>query len=445
MAETFDVIIVGARCAGASLAALLARRGVRVVVVEQATFPRDTLSSHFFQARALAFVDQLGVTDQIRATGAPFLDRFDVRVEDLEYAMPIPRRPGDTGGGVSVRRALLDSILAQAAADAGADLRMGTRVQQLVDERGRVTGVRVTRHGSESTLRARLVVGADGRNSTIARLAGARKYNLTRSERFTYWSFFEGADRGPDPAFILHRWGNRIVFGFPADSGLYQVVVIPDLDELPRFRKDLEGSFSEYARSCQPVAQALAGARRVGKFLGALRWQGFFREPVGRGWVLVGDAGHVKDLTSGQGIQDAFGQADALAPAIANSLDRSAAELDRALLAWGRSRDSDAAEYHWLASDLGKAGRVPAVLPEIFHQLLAQGKIDIASDLFTHRSRPSQVLTPQRLLGATGRLLMRPESDRRGLLREVGTLVGEDLRRKRLNRRPAYAEVGSSD
>ncbi len=441
--EQFDVIVVGARCAGSPLAALLARSGVRVAVVEQATFPCDTLSTHFIHAQALAFLDRLGVMEKIRATGAPLVGHFDVRQEDLEFVTLIPQRPGDVGGAASVRRTLLDSILAQAAAEAGADVRMASKVTGLVEDRGRVAGVRVTHNGSEMTLQARLVVGADGRNSTIASLVGARKYNLTPNERFAYWSFFEGADPGPDPAFVHHRWGERLVFATPADSGLYQAGVIAGLSELPRFREDLEGSFTEYIYSCRPVAQALEGARRVGKLFGMLRWEGFFREACGPGWVLAGDAGHFKDPTPGQGIQDAFRQVDALAPAIAGALGGSAKDMDTALADWGRWRDRDAAGHHWLATDMGKAGAVPAVLPEMQRRLLEQGKIDIVIDLFTHRSGPSQVITPQRLLGATGRLLVRPGCERLNLMREVGALIRTDVHRKRLNRRPAYVAAAA--
>jgi flavin-dependent dehydrogenase len=442
MADRFDVVVVGARCAGSPLAALLARKGVRVAVVERATFPRDILSTHIFQAHAMAFLDRLGLTERIRATGAPFMGRVRVRLEDLEYTASFSRRRGDVGGITSVRRLLLDPILAQAAAEAGAEVRMATKVTGLLEDRGRVTGVRVAHDRSESALEARLVVGADGRNSTIAALVGARKYNLTSNERFAYWGFFEGAEPAPDPAFIFHRWADRLVFACPADSGLFQVIVGPDLRDLPRFRRDLEGSFMEYARSCEPVAEALSGARRVGRFFGMLRWEGFFREASGPGWVLVGDAGHFKDPTPGQGIGDAFRQVDALAPAILSALDGSGEGLDRALARWGRWRDEDAAEHYWLASDLGKAGPVPAFLPEIQRRLLAQGKIDLFLDLFAHRSTPSEVFSPTRLLGATGRLLARRGCERRALLREVGALIAEDARRKRLNQRPAYVAPG---
>lgn len=444
MAEQFDVIVVGARCAGSPLAALLARRGLRVAVLERATFPKDTLSTHIFQTEAINFLDRLGVTEKLRATGAPFVSRVDTRQENVQACVNWPLAPGDVGGLISIRRLVLDPILAQAAIDAGADVRMGSSVTELVEDHGRVTGARVSHNGSSSEIEARLVVGADGRNSTVARLVGARKYNLTPSQRFAYWGFFEGANLDPDPPFVFHRWADRLVAAAPADGGLYEVVVFAEMEDLPRFREDLEGSFMKYACSCDPVAKALSGARRVGKIFGILRFEGFFREPSGRGWGLVGDAGHFKDPTPGQGIQDAFRQVDALAPLIAENIGGSDEMLDSALANWGRWRDEDAFEHYWFATDLGKAGRLPAVTPEIFRRLLAQGKTDRFIDVLNHRTRPSKVLTPPRLLGATVRLLVRPGCDRRGLLREVRELVAEDARRKRLNRHPVYVAADAS-
>jgi flavin-dependent dehydrogenase len=366
------------------------------------------------------------------------------RQEDFEIRAPIPRRPGDIGSIMSVRRPLLDPILAEAAVEAGAKMRMATKVTGLLRGGGRAAGVKIAHNGSEATLESRLVVGADGRNSTIAELAGSRKYNLTPSERFAYWSFFEGVDPGPGPPeIVFHRWEGHFVLACPADSGLYQVIAIPEARELPRFREDLEGAFLQYINACAPVARTLSGARRVGKIFGIVRWEGFFRDASGPGWVLVGDAGHFKDPSPGQGIQDAFRQADALAPAIVRGLrSGSDAELDRELREWGRWRDKDAAEHYWLATDLGKAGSAPAVLPEIARRLRDRGKLDPFLDLFNHRSRPSKVLTPPRLLGAAARLLRRPGTDRRALLKELGGLVAEQAHRQRLARKPVYAQAG---
>ena len=345
---------------------------------------------------------------------------------------------------MSVRRLLLDPILLEAAAAAGTEVWMGAKVTALVKDGGRVTGVRVTRDGSEQTLRARLVVGADGRNSTVARLAGARKYNLTPNERFAYWSFFEDADPGAEPAVIFHRWSGTFVIAIPADSGLYQVLALPELSELPRFRQSLEESYLEYIRRCEPVAEAISGARRVGKIFGTLRFEGFFREAAGPGWVLAGDAGHFKDPAPGQGIQDAFRQVESLATAILGAINESSSALDKALAGWARWRDADAGEHYWLAADLGKAGLAPAVLPEIAQRLYERGKLDSFTDLFNHRSLPSKVLSPPRVLAATARLLTRGGCDRRALLSEVGGLVAQDARRKRLARHPQYVPLETS-
>jgi flavin-dependent dehydrogenase len=418
---------------------LLASRGIDVAVLEQATFPRDTLSTHLFEADALAFLDRLGVAQQLRETGAPFMNRADNRAEDVWWTMDWPQRPGDIGGIASIRRHVLDPILAQAAEEAGAEVRMATKVTELVEEAGRVVGVRVADGSGEGELRARLVVGADGRNSTIARLRGARKYNRVPNQRADYWAYFAGADMGSEPTFVFHRWADRMILGNPTDSGLYQVQVLPELGGLDRFRRDLEAQFMEHARSCEPVAAALAGARRVGKFFGMVRWEGFFRQASGPGWVLTGDAGHFKDPAPGRGIGDAFLQSDALAPAILEGLGGSERELDDAMARWGRWRDKEFAEHYWFGCDMGAAGPLPAVLPEIARGLQSRGKAGLILELTSHRAKPSEVFIP-RLPGATARLLARRGSDRAEILREVGTILARDVRRRWLNLRPAYAE-----
>lgn len=117
--ERFDVVVVGARCAGATLATLLARRGVRVALVERVRFPADTLSTHIFQAPGINVLARLGVLDRVRATGAQAITRVDFRQDEFATRADIPARPGDVGGVISVRRFLLDPMLAEAAAEAG--------------------------------------------------------------------------------------------------------------------------------------------------------------------------------------------------------------------------------------------------------------------------------------------------------------------------------------
>ncbi len=438
-ADRYDVLIVGARCAGAPLAALLARRGVRVALVERASFPSDTLSSHLFEADALAFLDRLGVIEPLRATGAPLVGHTDTRVEDVQLALELPQRAGDVGGMASVRRRLLDPLLAGAAQESGAELRSAAAVTGLVEDRGRVVGVRIHEAAGESELRARLVVGADGRHSTVAKLCGARRYNVTPNRRMLYWAFFEGADMGPQPTFVSHRWGERFVLSIPSDSGLYQVLLWPEMAERERFRTDTDAAFLAHARTCEPIAAALTGARQVGKVLGAVRWEGFFREASGPGWVLSGDAGHFKSPAPGRGIADAFLQADSLAAAITGALGGSENALDAAMRRWGRRRDREFAQHYWLAYDFEEAGAAPAVLVELLRRLQAQGKAGLFFELLNHRARPVQVLTPLRVMGATGRLLAGGEVGRRALIAEIGQLGARDLRRRWHDRRPVYA------
>lgn len=439
--EQFDVVVVGARCAGAPLAAQLAARGMKVVAVEQATFPRDTLSSHFTQNDALAFCDRLGVLDRVRATGAPFLTHVDTRLDDLRFRAPWPVRAGDVGGAVCVRRHKLDPILADAANEAGADMRMRTKVTGLLREGGRVTGVRVTNDGDERELRAPLVVGADGRASTVARDAGARYYHVTRNQRAYYWGYFEGAAVGPEPSFYFHRHGGRFVWAAPADSGLFLAGMSPELCDLDAFGRDRESAYLEQIFSCEPLAEVLSGARRVGKLLGIRSFTGYFREASGPGWALIGDAGHFKDPAGGRGIGDAFMQADTLVPAIVEGLGGGGRGLDEALASWGRWRDREFVEHYWMAADIGCASTLATPVAQLVRRLVAAGDQALFVDLMSHRSRPSRVLSPGRAIVATAQLIRRQRGQRRALLSEFRGLLGTEARRRWLGFRPEYVEL----
>jgi 2-polyprenyl-6-methoxyphenol hydroxylase-like FAD-dependent oxidoreductase len=292
-------------------------------------------------------------------------------------------------------------------------------------------------------LRARLVVGADGRNSTVARQVAARKYHLVEGDRFAYWGFFEGAAPEPEPAIVYHRWDGRFVIAIAADSGLYQVVVLPDNTEAHRaqFRAGRDAAFLEHVMACAPVARVLGGARRSGKLLGMMPITGYMRESAGPGWALAGDAGHFKDPAPGQGIGDAFRQAEALAPAILAGLQGADAELDASVAAWARWRDRDAMPAHWMATDFGSAGPWPAVVPEMLRRLVRRGDTSSMLDVLQHRATQPEVFTPGRLATATASLMVNPRGgDRREILREAGGLVAADVRRRKLAARPVFAD-----
>jgi hypothetical protein len=220
-----------------------------------------------------------------------------------------------------------------------------------------------------------------------------------------FWGYFEGAHPGPVPTFLSHRFGERFILAIPADSGLYQVLIWPERSELQNFRADLPAAFLEHASACQPVAEALDGAKQVGKIQGAVHWDGYFRAACGPGWVLTGDAGHFKSPAPGRGIGDAFLQAETLATAITSATNKPNEKLDRAMRSWGRWRDREFAEHYWIANDFEDPGHVPSVLVEVLRRLQQQGKAELFFEVLNHRIRPSRVLTPPRVLRAVAHLL----------------------------------------
>ncbi|CAM5279288.1 hypothetical protein SALBM135S_08620 [Streptomyces alboniger] len=234
---------------------------------------------------------------------------------------------------------------------------------------------------------------------------------------------------------MFHRWGDRHMLGGPADNGLYIVGVSPQRHERESFRADLEGSVHAHALRCAPIAKALAGATRVGRIYGVRRFFGYFREAAGAGWVLLGDAGHFKDPAGGRGIGDAFHQADS--PAIGAALGESGTAGLGHTAGFGRWRDRTYAEYYGLASDLGVAGLIAGVV-RVVRGLHADGKVDGVLNLLSHRASVLEVLTPGRVLGATGRAVLRGRARRRSALRELRRLTATEIRRRRAMRRPVY-------
>jgi 2-polyprenyl-6-methoxyphenol hydroxylase-like FAD-dependent oxidoreductase len=414
--------VVGGRCAGAPLAALLARRGLRVCVVDRARFPSDTPSTHAIQPSGVQVLDGLGVLGPLLKVapsierGRVVLDGTRIEIDGLSELVGAPM--------VSARRVTLDAILLDAAAEAGADVRTGTAVTGLVEERGRVAGVTTT----AGTLRAPLVVGADGARSTVGRLAGAREYMQTPPGRIFLWTYYEGVAPAND-CLWLGKTAEHGYLASPTDSGLFMVAVVPDIDRRDEVRAGREAAFDAGLPQWPELHASLEGSRRVGPVQMMSRWHGFFRESAGPGWALVGDAGHFKDPTPGQGISDALRQTVELARAIERG-------GDDALRDWWSWRDRDAREMYWFAHDLGAPGPTPLVLREIIRRsaadpVLTRGLIDVLN----HDVPPSQVFTTGFALRSAVGALRRWPGARRQVLREVRALAGNQVRRAARQRR----------
>jgi 2-polyprenyl-6-methoxyphenol hydroxylase-like FAD-dependent oxidoreductase len=436
-AEHFDVIIVGARCAGSPLATLLARAGIKVCIVDRASFPSDTPSTHGIQPAGVKILDRLGAMNPLLKV-APPIERGTLRLNDNRIEVEsLSRLVG--APMVNVRRITLDAILLDVAAAAGAEVRSRTAVTGLVEERGRVAGVETT----NGMLRAPLVVGADGTHSTVARLVGAAEYHQTLPGGIFSWAYLEGVPAENDGLW-LGKIGEQGFLASPTDSGLFMAAVVLPMERRDELRRDRESVYAAALTGWPELEASIAGARRVGPVRTMSRWHGFFRESAGPGWVLVGDAGHFKDPTPGQGIADALRQVVELAAAIEQGLG-GGAPADRTLRDWWSWRDQDAWEMYWFASDMGAPGPTPPVLREIERRIATDRELtEQFVRVLNHEVAPSQAFTPALALAAASKVFWRSRGRRRVVAREVLTLIASQLRRRAGARHPRRERRGLS-
>jgi hypothetical protein len=275
--------------------------------------------------------------------------------------------------------------------------------------------------------------------SSIARMVGSRRYHVIPSERMSSWAYFRGVPRQDESKIYYHRLGDDFVVAAPGDDGLFVVAVCPSVEYFDAYRTDSEAWFQRTVGGCPPVAELLANAERVTKFRGLIRFEGFFREAAGPGWVLVGDSGHFKDPTPGQGISDALRQVERLASIIVRGFGRPA-ERDAGLREFWEWRDRDAIQHYWFCSDIGKRGPVSPVMLEVLRGMVGhdERRKDFL-DIFLHRRYPRKVFGPGALTAATLRMLMDP-AKRPGALRESWRLMSEEAGRRMKAWQPRFTD-----
>jgi flavin-dependent dehydrogenase len=422
--EQYDVVVVGARCAGSPLATMLARRGLRVCLLDRARFPSETPSTHVIQPCGVQILERLGVLERIVMAGAVPIDRLTL-VNDAVRIEATVEQPG-----VCVRRVTLDALLVEAACEAGADVRTASRVTGLISVDGRVTGVET----DTGPVRARLVVGADGRHSTVASCVGAVEYHVSPAGRMPAWAYFEGVD-DREGRLRLGRVGELAFLASPTDGDLYMAGMTTGVANQAQFHADRDANFTAGIRAWPELADVLAGGRRVGPIRVMTNWHGYFRQAAGPGWVLVGDAGHFKDFTPAQGISDALRQAERLAQAIEDGLGTSG--LDAAMHRWWRWRDDDAYEMHWFATDMGAPGLASPLITRVLRDISVDAEATrTLLRVLNHEVRPSQLFTTPRLARAAARAL-RDRPDRMvATLKEIATAARDQVRRARRRRNP---------
>jgi flavin-dependent dehydrogenase len=335
-ANTFDAIVVGARVAGAPTAMLLARRGYRVLLVDRATFPSDTMSTHLVHAPGMDLLHRWGLADRVIATGCPPLTGYRLDLGPFAIA-GAPRGTEAAPHAFAPRRLLLDAILVDAAAEAGADVRQGVSVDGLLVEEGVVRGIRAhDRSGAPFEERAGVVIGADGVHSSVARWVDApitREAPALEALYYAYWSGFPA-----DGEFQLYNRDQRGFGVIPTNDDLTVVVVAWPVDEFEANRKDLLGNYLRAFDLEPSLAARVRAGKRETRLVGA-KMQNFYRRSHGTGWALIGDAGYHKDAVTAQGITDAFRDAELVSGALDDAFTGRRPQ-DDALAAYERTRDA---------------------------------------------------------------------------------------------------------
>jgi flavin-dependent dehydrogenase len=329
---------------------LLARQGRRILVVDRSRYGTDTLSTHALMRGGVLQLHRWGLLSRIRAAGTPTIRRTSFHYGDDVVAIPIKAREG-VDGLYAPRRTVIDSLLIDAAVEAGAEVVHGVRVVDLQrDREGRITGVVIddNRRGRRGISTA-LVVGADGADSSVARLVGARTYRQGRHASGVIYGYWSGLDL--DGYHWYYRPGVS-AGAIPTNDGLTCVFVSLDAARLlADHHGDLERRYHGLLAEVAPdLARTVAWAERRGMYHGFAGRQGYLRQSWGPGWTLVGDAGYFKDPITAHGITDALRDAEMLARAIIDGGDSALAhyQTTRDDLSHGLFEvTDDIASYAW--------------------------------------------------------------------------------------------------
>jgi flavin-dependent dehydrogenase len=336
MGRIYDAIVVGARCAGASTAMLLARKGLKVLLLDRSTFPSEMPHGHFIHRHGPRRLEKWGLLKRIVATGCPPSTTFTIDTGEIRLTGKNLALDG-VAFGYGPRRGALDWVLVEAAMEAGAEFRAGFAVQDYLFEENRIMGIRAAGRTQRLSFeeRAAIVVGADGRGSRLARIVGAAEYDVVPTLTcyfFSYWSDV------PPAGLEIYVRQKRAIFAFPTNGGLFAVFIAWPISERSVVKSDVERHFLAALDLAPELAARVRAGRRAERFLGAANLPNFLRKPYGSGWALVGDAGCHKDPYLALGICDALRDAELLAIAIDQGLSGKR-PLESALSEYERRRN----------------------------------------------------------------------------------------------------------
>lgn len=353
----YDVIVVGARVAGSPAAMLLARKGYRVLAVDRAAFPSDVISTHYVHQAGLSRLKDWGLLDRVIASGCPPIRHLNFSYTDI--ALDGMADPIDGIDAVYCpRRTVLDSILVDAAREAGVEVIENFTVDELVMSNGAVAGIRGREgNGPELEFRSSIVIGADGANSIVAKKVGADVYRTSPGGCFIYYSYYSGIDWG-----MHHRtgFGEQQFASWPTNDGLSLVAVMRKRDRFSEFRGDPDAGVQEIVDAIDPKygEELRDRAVREEPFRPMLYPDNYYRRSYGPGWALVGDAGYHKDPFTGWGITDAFKYAELLSERVHEGLSGTRPMID-ALEDYQNTRDEQSAGTYELTTSISELSLTP--------------------------------------------------------------------------------------
>jgi flavin-dependent dehydrogenase len=361
----YDAIVIGARCAGSPTAMLLARLGYRVLLVDKATFPSDAISTHFIRTPGVARLKRWGLLDKIIASQCPPNSTMTVDLGPFALA-GTPPSVEDVAAIYAPRRTILDKILIDAAVEAGAELREGFFVEEILRDGDRVTGIQGRHPGGHSMKKqARIVIGADGMRSLVARSVQAPTYQAKPALTCAYYGYWSSV---PLAGAEVYMRPHRMFIAFPTNEQLACICVVWPHSEFHAFRADIAGSFLQTLDLAPQFAERVRQGKQEGRFVGTADVPNFFRKPYGPGWALVGDAGYHKDPYLGQGIMDAFRDVELLVEAIDAGFSGRQC-LKEALAGYERQRNDTALPLYEYDTQRASMQPLPPEMQQLFAAL----------------------------------------------------------------------------
>lgn len=390
----YDVIVVGARCAGSPTALLLARQGYRVLLVDRDTFPSDHMSTHWIQQSGVARLKRWGLLERLVATGCPPITSLTMDLGPFALRGTPPPVDG-VAESYCPRRTVLDKLLVDAAVESGVELRERFSVQDLVWSDGHVSGITGrSATGATVTEQARIVIGADGIHSLVARQVGAQPYNMKPTFAFAYYSYWSGISLDGVEFYPREYRGMGVL---PTHHGLATIIVGWPHDEFHTFRSDIEGNFLKTLELAPTLAERVRQGKREERFTGTAELFNFFRKPYGSGWALVGDAGYIKDPITAQGITDAFRDAELVTEAVDAGLSGKQ-PIEEALAEYERRRNEAALPLYEFTAQLASLEPPPPETQQLFAALRSnQEQMNRFCGIFAGSVPPSEFFAPENI------------------------------------------------